>query len=144
MNIVVHTDGGARGNPGPAAVGVVIEILNIKNQISNKEEKKVVEISKRIRETTNNVAEYMAVREALTWLKNSPLLQLSNIQFYLDSNLVVNQLNGRFKVKDPVLRELLAQIRILEQEVGGGVRYIMVPREQNRHADFLVNQALDS
>ncbi|MFZ5845528.1 MAG: ribonuclease HI family protein [Patescibacteria group bacterium] len=143
MLIKVHTDGGARGNPGPAAVGVVIE--EVKNEIRT-----IARFGKRIGEATNNAAEYKAVLEALQNLKS----QISNrkledkeelqIQFFLDSNLVVNQLNGRFKVKDPELRELLTKIRILEQEVGGNIRYNLIPREQNRRADFLVNHALDN
>ncbi len=141
MKFIVHTDGGARGNPGPAAIGVLIEMTN--------EKKKIVEISKKIEEATNNVAEYTAVLEALRNIK----YQISNIKyeerkqmqiaFFLDSVLVVNQLNGKFKVKDPQLRELLLAVRLLEQEVGGLIRYAAVPREQNQWADFLVNKALD-
>ncbi len=149
MNIIIHTDGGARGNPGPAAVGAVIEMSNDQFPISN-ENKKIVEISKRIGEATNNVAEYIAVIEAITEIKNQKS-KIKNeddkskieIQFYLDSNLVVQQLNGKFKVKDARLRELLMQVRVLEQEVGGVVTYRVVPREQNRRADMLVNRALD-
>ena len=80
--------------------------------------------------------------EALKKIRESTQ-EVSHIDFYLDSTLVVNQLNGLFKVKDARLRELLSQIRVLEQEVGGVIRYNAVPREQNRRADFLVNQALD-
>ncbi len=148
MKIVVHTDGGARGNPGPAAVGIVIEIRPIRPIHTNptNEKGQVIEMSKRIGETTNNVAEYTAVREALAYLRNNPIIQLSNnpiIQFYLDSTLVANQLNGLFKVKEPHLRQLLIHIRQLEQEVGGVITYSYVPREQNRRADGLVNKALD-
>ncbi len=138
MNIVVHTDGGARGNPGPAAVGVVIELSHT-----------VIEFGKRIGEATNNVAEYTAVIEALRHIKDErPRSDLNpkekiEIDFYVDSNLVVQQLNGRFKVKDPTLRELLVKVRLLEAEIGGEVRYAVVSREENSRADFLVNQALD-
>lgn len=133
MKLRVHTDGGARGNPGPAAVGVVIE------DVSNGS--LIVEFGKCIGETTNNVAEYMAVCEALRSSKDKGATE---INFFLDSVLVVNQLNGKFKVKDAKLRELLLQVRILEQELGATVAYHVVPREQNRRADFLVNQALDN
>jgi ribonuclease HI len=160
MKLIVHTDGGARGNPGPAAIGVVIE-----NETSDKRQgtgstKEIAAFGKRIGETTNNVAEYTAVIEALLWLKNNPtrlqtpersdggqVTEYSNkqiIEFYLDSTLVVNQLNGLFKVKDAHLRELLSTIRILEQEVGAAVHYAHVPREQNVRADILVNKALDT
>lgn len=134
MKFIVHTDGGARGNPGPAAIGVVIEDGT----------KKIIQtFGRRIGESTNNVAEYTAVAESLKALK--PIAGESpDIEFFLDSTLVVNQLNGLFKIKDPVLRQLATAIRILEQEVGGVVRYSIVPREKNRRADLLVNRALDS
>lgn len=152
MNIVVHTDGGARGNPGPAAVGIVIEISNIKYQISkseDKEKKEVIEFSRLIGEATNNVAEYRAVITALEKVRDltraatDEQKERVSVQFYLDSTLVVNQLNGKFKVKEPILREFLMRIRLLEQEVGGSVHYVFIPREQNQRADFLVNSALD-
>jgi ribonuclease HI len=94
-------------------------------------------------DATNNVAEYTAVLEALKRIKEYEH-NSREIFFYLDSTLVVNQLNGLFKIKDQTLRSLATEIRILEQEVGGGVRYTVVPREQNQRADFLVNQALDA
>lgn len=147
MKFIVHTDGGARGNPGSAAVGVVIEMLNDKYQMPN-EKLKIIEISKRIGETTNNVAEYMAVLEALREIKRQTEKGKSDeeveIQFFLDSNLVVQQLNGIFKVKDANLRKFMMQVRLLEQEVGGVATYTYVPREQNKQADFFVNKALDA
>lgn len=132
MKLIIHADGGARGNPGPAAIGVVIE---------EESGKKVEEFGKRIGETTNNVAEYVAVLEALRNIKG---IEATEIDFFLDSVLVVNQLNGKFKVKDSKLRDLLMNVRMLEQEVGGTVQYCVVPREKNRRADFLVNRALDT
>lgn len=136
--ILVFTDGGARGNPGKAAVGVVIKAEN--GQILNT-------ISRTIGETTNNVAEYQAVVAGLEWLRdNKQIFQYANIQiiqFYLDSVLVVNQLNGLFKVKNSHLRDLLLRARILEQEIGGRVIYTVIPREKNWQADALVNEALD-
>lgn len=134
MKLIVHTDGGARGNPGPAAVGVVA---------TDEAGKKIFEFGKAIGETTNNVAEYTAVVEAFRAMKEKAIFPQS-VDFYLDSTLVVNQINGLFKVKDARLRELLSRVRIAEQEVGGEVHYVSVPREQNRRADFLVNQALDT
>ncbi|MBI5620072.1 ribonuclease HI family protein [Candidatus Gottesmanbacteria bacterium] len=142
MQFIVHTDGGARGNPGPAAVGAVIQRTEDRGQRT--ETKTIAEISKRIGETTNNVAEYTAVVEALEYIKSQGDQTKTEIQFFLDSMLVVNQLNGLFKVKDVKLRELLAHIWILEQEVGGVVHYTSIPREHNRRADFLVNKALDN
>lgn len=137
MKFIVHTDGGARGNPGPAAIGVVIEkIVDGRSSIVDK-------FGKKIGEATNNVAEYTAIKEALQKMKQI-VGESPDIEFYLDSTLVVNQLNGLFKIKEPTLRSLATEIRILEQEVGGGIHYITIPREQNLRADFLVNQALDA
>ncbi len=140
--LIIFTDGGARGNPGPAAAGVVIK--DETGQILNS-------ISRTLGETTNNVAEYQGVIAALDWLRNNPIIQLSNkpinekfiIQFFLDSKLVVNQLNGLFKVKENHLRELILKVRFLEQEVGGDIYYNLIPREKNWEADKLVNEALD-
>lgn len=129
--MTVFADGGARGNPGPAAVGVVVY----------EDGKQIAAFGKRIGKATNNVAEYTAVAEALRYLR---LKKPKRVSFFLDSNLVVEQLNGRFKVKDPTLRELFVRIRILEGEVGGEIVYARVPREDNGRADSLVNQALDS
>lgn len=137
MKLIVHTDGGARGNPGPAAVGVVIE------KVSDASTEIVTEFGKTIGETTNNVAEYTAVIEALRFLKTYDG-EKTRVDFFIDSTLVVNQLNGLFKVKDAKLRELLSKARLSEQEVGGEIRYTTIPREQNTRADALVNKALDS
>jgi len=144
--LLIFTDGGSRGNPGPAAIGVVIK-LKIKNEkLKIDEEKILTQFGKRIGETTNNIAEYQAVIEALRWIKeNYSIAQLfdCSIVFFLDSKLVVNQLNGLFKVKDAKIRELIIKIRELEQEVGGNVSYFLIPREKNKEADFLVNQVLN-
>ncbi|OGG04109.1 hypothetical protein A2Z33_03015 [Candidatus Gottesmanbacteria bacterium RBG_16_52_11] len=140
----IHTDGGARGNPGPAAIGVIISGSGSQ---TNPGLQVRVRHSAFIGETTNNVAEYTAVREALYRFKeilSEKKLDPESVRvvFFLDSTLVVNQLNGTFKVKDPVLRELLFSIRTLEEGVGG-ISYTYVPRESNREADQLVNLALD-
>ena len=132
-NLVIHTDGGARGNPGPAAIGVVIR--SDSGTLIN-------QIAKKIGKATNNHAEYQAVIEALEWLV-SQKLTVNKIQFFLDSVLVVNQLNGKFKVKDSNLRNQLIQVRQLEGALKTPISYTAVPREQNVAADRLVNQALD-
>jgi len=144
MKLIVHTDGGARGNPGPAAVGVVIEEVAEGNPSTHFiRSGRAIEIARRIGESTNNVAEYTAVVEALKEIRNRKYRD-NTLHFFLDSNLVVQQLNGTFKVKDGKLRELLIAVRMLEQEVGGEVSYDYVPREENSRADRLVNQALDT
>ena len=151
MKYMVHTDGGARGNPGPAAVGVVIDICDCqgKHVQGQHKTKRVYTLGKPIGETTNNVAEYKAVIEALQYFvfskkQREELKTKIFIEIYLDSTLVVNQINGIFKVKNEALRNLLYMIRILEQEVGEPIEYVSVPREQNTDADFLVNKALDA
>jgi len=131
--VIIHTDGGARGNPGPAAVGVVIE----------QNGQCITEFGEKIGETTNNVAEYTAVLKALQYLQSTKS-KVDEIQFVLDSLLVVNQLKGIFKIKDAKLQLLAAQVKALEKNICGKVIYTSVPREQNKRADFFVNQALDA
>jgi len=133
--LFIYTDGGARGNPGPAAIGFVVK---------DSQKKVLAEQSKYIGQTTNNVAEYTALIEALKWLTNASVIDgLSLITFYLDSKLVVNQLNGLYKIKDAKLRLLVIEVRGLEQQVGQKIIYKFVRREQNKQADWLVNQCLD-
>ena len=146
MKLTIHTDGGARGNPGPAAVGVVIEGSVT---IRGLDENLLIEFGKKIGDTTNNVAEYTAVIEALKAVKD--LIKKHDgevgdgivIHFFLDSTLVVNQINGTFKVKEPRLRQLLLEVHSLEVEVGGLISFAYVPRAQNSQADYYVNKALD-
>jgi len=136
--LTIFTDGGALGNPGPAAAGVVVK---------DEKGKILTQFGKFIGETTNNVAEYMGVVEALKWLLGNltPCLpadrQGLTINFFLDSKLVVNQLNGLFKIKNAKLRELAFNVRQLEQEVGGNISYQHVPREENALADGEVKKA---
>lgn len=131
MKLKIFTDGGSRRNPGPAAIGFVI-IDQVTNQIVKK-------MGKRIGIATNNVAEYSAVVEALQFTKN---MKVEEINFFLDSQLVVNQLNGIYKIKNANLRNLIIQIRLLEKENGGKIFYQLIPREENTQADGLVNTSL--
>ena len=135
QKIVVHSDGGARGNPGPAAIGVVIE---------RETGELVQEIAKYIGESTNNIAEYTAVQEGLAALKilfGDQSRELE-IDWRLDSELVVKQLAGEYKVKNPGLRDIYLQIQ--DQRVAfPHLRLRHVRREENKHADRLVNEALD-
>ena len=137
MNLKIFTDGGARGNPGPAAAGVVIK---------NEKGKVLTQFGKPIGHATNNIAEYMGVVEALKCLKarGSRLEPRGQkVDFYLDSKLAVNQLNGVFKVKNPKLRELVLKIRNLEQEIGAEIFYHYIPREKNI-AHHLVEEGFSS
>lgn len=130
----VFTDGGARGNPGPAAIGFVVE--DSLGEIIHQQ-------GKYIGKATNNVAEYRAVIEALKWIKKNCQVPFSRLHFFLDSKLIVNQLNGFFKVKEIKMRNLIIKVRQLEREVGGNVSYQAIPREKNSLADSLVNRAID-
>jgi ribonuclease HI len=147
MIIRIHTDGGSRGNPGPAAIGVVIE--EVKSD-TGEVIRQIQAFGKKIGETTNNVAEYTAVVEALMYVQNhirdivGDILETSSITCYLDSLLVVNQLNGLFKIKETHLRNFLFRVRSLEQTIGLPVSYTHVPRNLNSAADAQVNNALDS
>lgn len=135
--LFIFADGGARGNPGPAAIGFIIK--DSKGKILKRE-------GKYIGETTNNVAEYQAVIESLKWIKKNlinSVVSINSINFFLDSKLIVNQLNGLFKIKNSNLRGLIVKVRQLEQEVGGNVSYNFIPREKNKEADTLVNQSLE-
>lgn len=137
MNLFVFTDGGARGNPGPAAIGVYI---------TNEKGEEVAAIGKRIGEATNNVAEYSAILEALTWISENKdkIGENPKIAFFLDSELAYSQLAGIYKIKNSTLRELIFKIKILEKELGFPVTFEHIRREKNKKADKLVNLALDN
>ncbi len=158
MKLIIFCDGGARGNPGPASIGIVIRIDNRENQDDqeNREERETErqrekKISKFIGIATNNQAEYRAVIEALDWLiANRKSLSADNtsevileVEFFLDSKLVVEQLNGRYKLKNEGLKPLFWQARDLILKLGGKVSFQYIPREKNTEADRLVNEALD-
>lgn len=135
-NINIFTDGGSRGNPGPAAVGVYIE----------GDGKVLAQIGKRIGENTNNFAEYSAVLQALDFLlQNIDLLdESSKINFFMDSQLIYSQIVGLYKIKSKSLSELLFKVKEKEKTLRISVSYSYIPREQNKKADKLVNMALDN
>jgi ribonuclease HI len=131
VKLVLHVDGGARGNPGPAAIGVVI---------SAPEGEVLEQVGERIGLATNNVAEYRAVLRAL---ERARVLGASEVELIGDSELVARQLTGDYKVKHPALRELyLEAARSLQGFEHWEFR--TVPRAQNARADALVNAALDA
>lgn len=132
---IVFVDGGARGNPGPAAIGVVV---------CDKEGGTVFRFGKTIGKTTNNVAEYQSVIAALSLLAKRELLgEAKQVEVRLDSQLVYSQIAGLFKVKNAMLRSLLFAVRVREAELAVSVSYKYIPREENKEADRLVNMALD-
>ncbi|PWB38964.1 MAG: ribonuclease H [Parcubacteria group bacterium] len=125
----LFSDGGARGNPGPAAIGAVL--YNGTKTIGT--------VSEYIGETTNNQAEYKAV---IAGLKLALENKITELHCFLDSELVVEQLNRNYKVKDKELAKLFVQVWNLSQSFKK-VTFQHVRREQNKFADKLVNQALD-
>jgi ribonuclease HI len=128
--LVLHVDGGARGNPGPAAIGVVI---------SGSDGEVVDEIAERIGVATNNVAEYRAV---LRGLEEARALGAREVELVNDSELVARQLTGVYKVKHPAMKPLH---EAATDALRGFQRWRIrsVPRAENARADALVNAALD-
>ena len=131
MKVVVHVDGGARGNPGPAAAAAVL---------STPEGDVLADAAERIGHATNNVAEY---RGLLLGLERARSLGATEVEVVNDSELVAHQVNGRYKVKHPDMKPLHARAM---EALGGFERWSVrtVPRAQNADADALVNQALDA
>ncbi len=129
--ITINTDGGARGNPGPAAAGVVIA----------RDGETLATISHYLGELTNNSAEYRALIMGLEKAKELGL-GAEQIEVRMDSELIVKQMNGQYKVKHPDMKPLHAAVNELVDELGG-VDFVHVRREQNKEADKLVNEALD-
>jgi ribonuclease HI/ADP-ribose pyrophosphatase YjhB (NUDIX family) len=128
---IVYTDGGSRGNPGPSASGFVIMTTD----------KEIIdEGGEYLGITTNNQAEYKAVVVALESAKR---LELKDLDFYIDSLLVVNQLNGKWRVKNEELRPVYEQIKELAKNFDS-VKFTHVYRENNTYADGKVNEVLDA
>jgi probable phosphoglycerate mutase len=130
LRLIVACDGAARGNPGPAGVGAVL---------TDGDGTVLAEIAEGIGVATNNVAEYTA---AIRGLERARGLGATDVLLRSDSRLLVEQLAGRFKVKNPRVRELHARAR----SIAAGfeeIRYEHVPRERNAHADRLANRGVD-
>ena len=135
--IIIYTDGGSRGNPGPAAIGVVF--CNEKGQVIKK-------YSEYLGETTNNEAEYQAVIFALKKFKalfGKKLAKNSEIEIRSDSELLIRQLNGLYKILEPKVQPLFLKTWNLKLDFKK-VKFKLIPREKNREADSLVNEVLDS
>ena len=131
MKAKLSTDGGARGNPGPAAYGYVLEaddgtVLDARGET--------------IGVATNNVAEYRAL---IAGLEKAVELGIDELEVVSDSELLVKQMQGEYRVKNEALRELNEDANFLERKLGR-VRYKAVRREHNELADKLVNDALDA
>ncbi len=128
--LLISTDGGARGNPGPAAIGYIVG------------GKKYGE---RIGETTNNVAEYRAAIAALKKAKQllgKTKAKATEVELRLDSELIYKQIGGKYKILEPDLQTFFIELWNLKQDFKS-VEFIKIPREENKEADKMVNQALD-
>ena len=130
MKLTTFTDGGARGNPGPAATGIVIK---------DQHNKIIAAYGEYLGEQTNNYAEYAAVISALRKAKE---LKADEVECFLDSKLVVEQLNRKWKVKEPSLQKLFIQAYNVTAQFKK-VTFKHIYREKNKEADALVNETLD-
>lgn len=130
-SVVIHIDGGSRGNPGPAAAGVVIR--------DAADQSILYQAGLFLGKATNNVAEYSGLLEGLRKAKE---LGAKTVEIVSDSELMVRQMNGQYRVKNPGLQELFGQAVKLRQAFAK-VTLRHVRREFNKDADALVNQALD-
>lgn len=133
MILTVYTDGASRGNPGKSSYGFVVFDEN--KSLLHKE-------GKYFGVNTNNFAEYTAVLKAFEYISKNFKKEIS-IKFFMDSRLVVEQLSGRFKIKAPNLKPLIAQIREFEGQYKQ-IAYTHVPRSKNILADYQANLALDN
>ena len=136
MKFTIHADGGARGNPGPAGAGAVVR---------DEFGMSVASVSQFLGTRTNNYAEYEAVIlafEELLKLVPAAEHELTEVEVKMDSELVVKQMKGQYKVRNPVMKEQQAR---LAQVAGafGTVTFTHVPREENGDADALANAAMD-
>jgi ribonuclease HI len=129
--VIIYTDGAARGNPGPAAIGAVI-----KDEAGNT----IATISRRLGATTNNQAEYQAIIAALA---KASVIGARQVTLYSDSELVVKQINGQYKIKHTALRPLYQEVVKLAGTLAS-LKIAYIPRERNREADTLANKALDN
>ncbi len=130
MKLIIYTDGGARGNPGPAGIGAVI--YDEKGRVA-------AEISRFLGVATNNQAEYRAVIAAT---EKALELGADELDFFLDSELVVKQLKHEYKVKNKDLAPLFLSLHNLSLKFKK-IRYTHIPRERNERADSLANEAMD-
>ncbi|MBI4713737.1 ribonuclease HI family protein [Candidatus Uhrbacteria bacterium] len=135
MHLRIYTDGGSRGNPGPAASAAVLKEI-----VGGHEGKTIATASKYLGKTTNNQAEYTAI---IIGLEKAKKLGANNVEFYLDSELAYRQLNGQYKVKDPGIAKRFLEVKNLLHAFQK-VTFTHVRREKNKEADELVNKVLDS
>lgn len=137
MKVNIYTDGGSRGNPGPAAIGVIL---------TDEKGKVIKEYAEKIGRATNNEAEYEAVIFALQKAKllfGKKKIKTMKIEVKMDSQFVTKQLNGNYKILDRRIEQLFLKTWNLKVDFGE-VNFTHIPRDKNIEADRLVNQALGS
>ena len=134
--IIIYTDGGSRGNPGPSSIGVVF---------CNENEQKIKEYSEFLGEKTNNEAEYEAVIFGLKKFKalfGKKIAETSEVEVRCDSELLVRQMSAEYKVMEPHIQQLFMEVWNLKLDFKK-VKFKLIPREKNKEADRLVNESLD-
>jgi ribonuclease HI len=137
MKIIIYTDGGSRGNPGPAAIGVIL---------TDERGKVIKEYAEKIGRATNNEAEYEAVIFALQKAKllfGKRKIKTMGVEVKMDSQFVAKQLNGKYKILDRKIEQLFLKTWNLKVDFDK-VKFAHIPRDKNLEADRLVNQALGS
>lgn len=134
--LTIYTDGGSRGNPGPAGIGVSIVDASANQEIAS--------ISQYIGQGTNNEAEYQAIIASLKWLQEQDLTNVTEINWLLDSKLVVEQLSRNWNIKDDRMRALAQKAWKVLDSLSAKTSLSHVPRAENKRADELVNMALDA
>jgi len=137
-HIIIQTDGASRGNPGPAATGIILLDATASQTIA--------EFGSKLGRATNNEAEYQALLEAVTWLLAHPelLAEHVHLDFRLDSLLVVNQMQGLYGFNESRLQQLADNVQALLDQLPGVYTFTHIPRSQNARADRFANQTLDS
>ena len=129
MVLKIYTDGASRGNPGESGAGAMVYQEGIE----------LMEISKYLGKKTNNEAEYLAVLESIKFMIEN---KYQNAIFYSDSQLLVNQMKGKYKVKAPTIIPIFNEIKALSQNLD--LEFNWIPREENSKADELANRAIDA
>lgn len=132
MNLLnVYTDGASRGNPGPAAIGIIFK---------NKEGEIIWQKQETIGKATNNQAEYQALLRAM---KHVNRFHPKKIVFHSDSELMIKQMLGEYKIKEPGIQDLFLKAWNKRIDLNKEIEFKLIPREKNHEADLLANRALD-
>lgn len=135
MKLIAFTDGASRGNPGKAAIGIIV-----KDDQGNT----VVTHKKYLGTTTNNIAEYSALLECIEIVKNSETFHCTDLVIQTDSELMARQMNGEYKVKDPGLKVLFQKVNAALTSASFTFAIRHIPRSLNKEADALANEAINS